>query len=97
MSGILLSQRVSRKRYDQRVNGSSYRPEVRAFSLYSNSIVINSRSPVPKIIRLVFIIQLAIHLKLLKSMDLEKIKLAVSRSKRNSHFKQFHEYKSNNV
>lgn len=81
-----------RKRYDQYINSSSDRLEVRAFSLYSYSKVINSRSPVPKIIELVFIIQLVIHLKRLESMDLEKTKVAVSRSKRNSHFKQFHEY-----
>ena len=97
MSGILLSQRVLRKRYDQYVKSSLYRPKVRTFFVYANSIVINSRSPVPKIIEVVFILQLVIHLKWLKTVDLEKIKLVVSRSQRNSHFKRFHEYKSNNV
>lgn len=76
MSGILLSQRLSRKRYDQYVNSSLRRPEVRAFSLYANYIVTVSRSPVPKIIGVIFIIQLVIQLKRLESMDLEKIILA---------------------
>lgn len=89
MSGILLSQRLLRKNYDPYVSNNLCFPKVRAFSLYANSDSFTVTCT--KIIELIFIIQLVIHLKRLESMDLEKIMLAVSRSKRNSHLKQFHE------
>lgn len=89
MSGILLSQRLLRKNYDPYVSNNLCFPKVRAFSLYANS---DSFTVTCTEDNRTYIYNSACYsLETVGSMDLEKIMLAVSRSKRNSHLKQFHE------